>query len=132
MNTFFTADTHFGHKNIIKYCNRPFASLDEMNETLIENWNKVVSLEDTVYILGDFAYCSKTSVEDFLKRLNGEKHLISGNHERGYFSAIRRQELNKYWIYEGNYKEKTIDGRKVRLCVIIRWCRGLDKNEALS
>ena len=116
MRIFFIADTHFGHKNSIKYGSRPFASVEKMNEALIENWNQAVLPEDVIYILGDFAYCSKTPAEDFLKRLNGEKHLIPGNHERGYFSAVRGQELSSYWIYEGSYKERTIDGHKVILC----------------
>ena len=54
-HTFFTSDTHFGHENIIKYCNRPFTSTEEMDKALISNWNKVVKPEDTVFHLGDFA-----------------------------------------------------------------------------
>ena len=50
---FYIADLHFGHKNIIRYDNRQFASVDEMDNTLIKNWNSVVSNDDTVYILGD-------------------------------------------------------------------------------
>lgn len=87
-----------------------------MNETLIENWNRTVSSEDTVYILGDFVYGDITGVENILQRLNGAKHLISGNHERSYFSATLGQTLNDYWTYEGNYKEKTVDERKVIMC----------------
>ena len=69
MKTFFIADTHFGHKNIIKYCNRPFANIEEMNETLIENWNKAVSAEDAVYILGDFAYCTSIYITGRMNRI---------------------------------------------------------------
>ena len=50
---YFTADTHFGHINVIKLCNRPFATIDEMNEKMIENWNAKVTNGDTIYILGD-------------------------------------------------------------------------------
>lgn len=53
---FFTSDTHFGHSNIIKYCNRPFKDKDEMNETLISNWNKVVPEDGIVIHCGDFAF----------------------------------------------------------------------------
>lgn len=54
-NTFVTSDVHFGHNNIIKYCNRPFQNSDEMDITIINNWNKIVNPDDEVYILGDFA-----------------------------------------------------------------------------
>lgn len=76
-----TSDTHFNHANIIKYCNRPFSSVEEMNETIIANWNKVVSQGDTVYHLGDFALGDKSLVPDILERLNGYKEFLMGNHD---------------------------------------------------
>lgn len=76
-----TSDTHFNHFNIIKYCNRPFSSVEEMNETIIENWNKVVSEGDTVYHLGDFALGNKSLIPNILKRLNGHINFIMGNHD---------------------------------------------------
>lgn len=82
MNTWFTADTHFNHANIIKFCNRPFDSVEEMNETLIEHWNEVVKHSDIVYHLGDFGF---GKVESILLRLNGRKRLIPGGHDK--FSA---------------------------------------------
>lgn len=54
-HTFFTSDTHFGHANIINLCNRPFKDVNHMNNMLVENWNSVVSDDDTVFHLGDFA-----------------------------------------------------------------------------
>lgn len=82
MRTFFTADTHFGHGNIIGHCDRPFASVEEMDEALIANWNAVVSRRDTVWHLGDFAYRANAArVEELFARLNGVKHLIIGNHD---------------------------------------------------
>lgn len=74
-----TSDTHFNHANIIKYCNRPFSSVEEMNETIVENWNKVVSWDDIIYHLGDFALGDKSLIPNILGRLNGRVKIIMGN-----------------------------------------------------
>lgn len=76
-----TSDTHFNHANIIKYCNRPFSSVEEMNETIIANWNKVVPWDDIVYHLGDFALGDKSLVPNIFRRLNGRINVIMGNHD---------------------------------------------------
>lgn len=82
---YYTSDLHLGHKNIIKYENRPFKDIFEMTDKLIENWNSVVRPEDTVYHLGDFAfknsYMNIDRILDTLNRLNGDIHLIIGNHD---------------------------------------------------
>lgn len=80
---YFTSDLHFNHKNILAYepVTRPFASVEEMNETLISNWNNVVTPEDTVYVLGDFAMGQASEVKDLVSRLNGTIKLIRGNHD---------------------------------------------------
>ena len=78
---FFTSDHHFGHKNIIKFCNRPFESIDEMNEELISRWNAKVGPNDEVYHLGDFALCTTNEFTDIIGRLNGIIYLIGGNHD---------------------------------------------------
>ena len=76
------ADTHFGHQNIIGYTNRPFRDADHMNEMLILNWNLAVREEDLVYVLGDFCLSRKLeTISSLLKRLNGRKVLIMGNHD---------------------------------------------------
>ena len=80
---YFTSDLHLGHAGIIPACLRPFATVEEMNETLIRNYNAVVGKEDTVYILGDLSY--KLSIDEIPKllvRLNGKKILIRGNHDK--------------------------------------------------
>ena len=82
MNIWFSSDFHFGHSNIIKYCNRPFETTDEMNEAMIDNWNRVVRPEDQGYILGDFAFCSPDKAANIARRLHGKKYLILGNHDR--------------------------------------------------
>lgn len=79
--TFFTSDTHFDHQPIIHLSKRPFESVSEMNETLIANWNAVVSPKDTVWHLGDFSMGSDQPASVFVNRLNGSIHLIEGNHD---------------------------------------------------
>lgn len=81
-NIFFTSDTHFLHKNIIKFCNRPFNSVDEMNEALVNEWNSVVKDDDEVYHLGDVSLGNSKITGDLLYRLNGMIYLIKGNHEK--------------------------------------------------
>lgn len=78
---FFTADTHFGYENIIFYTKRPFKDREEMNQKLIENWNKVVGKNDVVYHLGDFAFGNFRFIKEIRHRLNGKIHLILGNHD---------------------------------------------------
>lgn len=78
---FFTSDLHFGHANIIHFCGRPFANVDEMDEALIENWNRKVHRNDLVYILGDFSFRAAKPASEYLSRLKGRKILIRGNHD---------------------------------------------------
>ncbi len=78
---FYIADTHFFHGNMIKYENRPFKDVEEMNETIVANWNRKVAENDEIYILGDFAFCNGDKVNELLDRLNGKKYLITGNHD---------------------------------------------------
>lgn len=82
---YFISDTHFGHKGSLNWpgeAARSFKDVDEMNEYIIDKWNSVVTDEDEVYMLGDFAYkCSMTKALECFYRLNGKKHLIKGNHD---------------------------------------------------
>jgi len=81
-NIWFTADTHFGHANIIRFSNRPFSSVEDMDETLIQRWNERVKQNDVVWHLGDFAFHkTATQLEELFNRLNGTKCLITGNHD---------------------------------------------------
>lgn len=96
MNTFVTSDTHFGHANILKYDNSQFDSIEEQDEAIIESWNSLISNGDEVYHLGDFALSSVGYARSILSRLNGQIHLVRGNHEktatdpklRGMFTSI--------------------------------------------
>jgi calcineurin-like phosphoesterase family protein len=90
---FVFSDTHFNHKKILKYCNRPFSNVREMNEALVSRWNSVVSGHDHVYFLGDFVFHG--SVGYWAHRLNGKIHFIRGNHDRRLRFA-RRRKLLKY------------------------------------
>jgi len=82
MATWFTADLHLGHFNIIRYCGRPFADADAMNRALIDNWNEVVDPADTVWVVGDFALGKIAETLPLAAELAGHKILIAGNHDR--------------------------------------------------
>lgn len=82
MYEFFSSDTHFGHENVIKFCNRPFKDVEEMDQTLIANWNKVVGKQDRVYHLGDFAMDYRVALR-IRPMLNGSIYLGLGNHDNG-------------------------------------------------
>ena len=88
--SWFVSDTHFGHANIIKYSNRPFADVQEMNEMLITNWNDCVKDGDDVYFLGDFSYRNKDDALAIRKRLMGTIFFIEGNHDSAAWQ-IRNQ-----------------------------------------
>ena len=79
---YFISDTHFNHSNIIKYCNRPFKNINEMNETIISNWNNLITKDDIVYHLGDFCLSNDDEIKNIFNRLNGNIILIRGNHDR--------------------------------------------------
>lgn len=79
----YTSDTHFLHGNVIEFCDRPWPSLKAMNKGLARAWNKVVKRDDIVYHLGDFSFDGRSYRENLSRfhDLNGEKHLIVGNHD---------------------------------------------------
>ena len=82
MADWFTSDHHFGHKNIIKYCNRPFDSVEDMNRGLVSLWNETVAPEDTTYVIGDVFLCKTKLIRETINKLNGYKILIMGNHDK--------------------------------------------------
>lgn len=96
MTTWFTSDHHFGHQNIIKYCDRPFDSVEEMNEVMIARWNDVVGTTDRVFVLGDFALGKISETLPLAERLNGNKYLIPGNHDRVFPGSKRDKWIPVY------------------------------------
>lgn len=108
----FTSDSHFGHENIIRFSNRPFKNADHMTEELVKSWNEVVGEDDDVYHMGDFSLTNATKTQEILYRLNGNIHLIKGNHEK----SVLQKSYNKdrfTWIKD--YHEMSIvmpDGTK--------------------
>ncbi len=108
---YFTADLHLGHENIIRLCNRPFSSVEEMDAVLIANWNKKVKKGDTVYILGDLIFKAKDP-ESYLKELNGNKILILGNHD----TWTKKVDLSKYFERVSLLEELNLFSRMLTLC----------------
>lgn len=88
---FIIADTHFAHANILKYEDRPFTSVDKMNEGMISRWNDKVGPDDVVYHLGDFSWGGAAVIRSFIERLNGRIVLVRGNHDRARTAAAWRK-----------------------------------------
>ncbi len=102
-NIYFTSDHHFGHKNIIKFSERPFANVDEMDQEMINRWNEKVQENDKVYHLGDVGLCPPSRLSEILNQLNGHIYLIKGNHEKSALACRDRFE----WVKD--YYELRID-----------------------
>jgi len=77
----FTSDHHFGHANVIRYCNRPWATVEEMDEALVQKWNSVVGKNDLVYHLGDFTLLGYNKFKEYVKRLSGIIRIVPGSHD---------------------------------------------------
>lgn len=86
-NVWFTADHHFGHANIIKYCDRPWKTVGEMDEALIDNWNSVVGPNDLVYHLGDFTLLGYDEFWKYISRLNGNIRIVPGGHDHRWLEV---------------------------------------------
>lgn len=111
MRQLYISDTHFGHANIINFDKRPFKSVEEMDEALIQNWNEVVHKDDTVNILGDFCWQKASRWIEILKQLKGNKILIRGNHDLKSFP----HELKNYFAVVSEQLGIVDEGRKVIL-----------------
>ena len=110
---YYISDTHFRDQAIFDKCKRPFQSLKEMEETIINNWNNKVNDEDIVYVLGDISKDDDSSSIEIFKRLKGHKHLIVGNHDN-----LILEDIKKSNVFESiKFIDLLIDNnRKVCIC----------------
>ena len=107
---YFISDLHIGHVNCLAFDNRPFKSIDEQDKTIIKNWNDVVGIDDDVYLLGDISwYDAKKTIEIFNK-LNGNIHLIKGNHDG---KILKDRTLQKRFCEITDYKELYLEDGKI-------------------
>ena len=98
----FTADLHFTHTRIIELSNRPFRDAQDMDETLIRNWNETVAPDDVVWVLGDFAIEGGwEKALTYVPRLNGHKRLISGNHDRCWAGKSDAARFQRFYFEAG-------------------------------
>ncbi len=119
---YFTADTHFYHENIIRYCNRPFKNAEEMNETIIANWNAIVRPVDSIYVLGDFvignAEKQKERLGNIVKRLKGNIFLVKGSHDKldSYEPTLLDKDAQRFHIFEDRIVTISVEGQEIVLC----------------
>ena len=108
-NIFFWSDPHWFHDRILEFTKRPFSDLEEMNDTLIYNWNSVVRKHDAGYILGDISFGTRNQTDELISRLNGQIHIIRGNHDDSLDKFASR-----FASYQ-DYKEIKVKGQKICL-----------------
>jgi len=118
---FLTADSHLGHSNIIKYCNRPFETKEEHDQAIIDNWNSRVSKHDTVYHLGDFGFGPAEVLRKYADKLHGNIFLIKGNHDPHCGKEIFLRRFG--WIKDYHVLEHKIDGIKKKIVLFHYACR---------
>lgn len=109
---YFTADLHLGHKNILQLCRRPFSSIEQMDAVLIDNWNRKVKKNDTVYVIGDLIW-DKKKATDYLSRLQGKKILITGNHDRDW---LKEEGVQAFFLQICPYLELKQQGLLITMC----------------
>jgi calcineurin-like phosphoesterase family protein len=114
MATFFSSDHHFGHRNIIAYCERPFKDVNHMHEAMIERWNELVEPDDVVYHLGDFCMSPPEEWAKFAHRLAGRKILVPGNHDRLRTTTAGEKRASGFEVLDKNVVVM-VDGLQVWL-----------------
>lgn len=108
---YFTSDSHFNHESIIDICKRPYSSVIEMNNDLINRWNSVVKPDDYIFHLGDIIFGGSAVWKEILEQLNGKIILISGNHDYRNF----RSHYENYFEYVTDQLQISVDGQPVLL-----------------
>lgn len=116
---YYIADTHFGHNNVIRMSKRPFSTIEEMDRTIIVNWNSRVTDRDDVYILGDFSHKSEDPIQ-YLRKLKGQKHLIIGNHDA---RMLKDPACKEYFVETVDMKMVDDNGTQIFCChyPIVEW-----------
>lgn len=104
----FASDFHFGHSNVLKFCNRPFADMEEQDAALVETWNKHVKPGDVAFILGDFSFYGYQRTSAILKSMNGQKTLVKGNHDHSKDTA-----MTVGWSRVLQYHEQRLEGDRI-------------------
>jgi calcineurin-like phosphoesterase family protein len=114
VTNYYISDLHFGHQNIMTFDKRPFDSIEESDKAIIENWNRVVDIDDDVYILGDISWYNSTKTIELMNQLNGNLHLIRGNHDN---KILKNPKMRDLFVEITDYKEITYDeGCGIVLC----------------
>ena len=107
---YYIGDLHFGHVNCLAFDNRPFKTIEEHDKALVDNWNNTVGIDDDVYILGDISWYNATKTIEIFQQLNGNKHLVIGNHDQ---KLLKSRELRELFVEICHYKEITLDNGKI-------------------
>lgn len=109
MSNYYIADLHFGHENCLALDNRPFKTIQDHDAFLIKQWNEKVNIDDDVYVIGDISWHNVTKTIDLLNNLNGNKHLVVGNHDKKF---LKNRDFREQFVEVTNYKEIALDDRE--------------------
>lgn len=115
---YYISDLHIGHTNALAFDARPFKTIEENDETIKNNWNSVVGLDDDVYLLGDISWYGSTKTLEYYSQLNGRIHLIKGNHDN---KILKNKDLQNLFVEIVDYKELYLNQKRVLFFVIIRF-----------
>ena len=110
---YYISDLHFGHANVIRHDNRPFADVKEMDRIMMERWNEAVGEDDDVYVVGDFCYRSGHAPEWYLAQLKGRKHLVVGNHD---WRTLENEKAMSMFASVCDMEQIEDGGRRIVLC----------------